>query len=285
VESNLSISFTKKDKFNWKALNDWLEERGYSYHSSGEYMIYRNEKASLTLTEYPKKLVVQGKHSSESRELLAKLNSLNEYLVLKGKDFKKYIEIMRLKNGKIICEICLNASSYITTSVDKAGNIKFVAECGHEISTHSPLLISRSRVLPDINRLFARSVSRMIKQGFFEGFEFIIPEYYDKYVENCLSHKSKHRQPYYEELNELNKLASDGKIGIYRLPFTGTIDNCKVERQIEDDKIIGFGQQTQSLILTGDKGMAEKLMLEGLDYILIDQSIDSQLKFRSNDGK
>ncbi len=54
---------------------------------------------------------------------------------------------------------------------------------------------------------------------------------------------------------------------------------------MEDDKIISFGQQTQSLILTEDKGMAEKLVTQGLDCILIGPNFDSTLKFRDNDKK
>lgn len=286
MSQNLAIVFGKKIDFRWDSLDAWLLSKGFSKQGSSGKPIYRNTSLSLSLTDYDDKIVVQGKLTTDSRDILVKLSSIST-LLLDGKSQKEYLEIFTPENGKIICPHCMKTNSFVTSVVDHAQNVRFIGECGHEINTSAPLLISRGRILPDLNRLISRSTSKMIRQGFFNSFEFVIPEYYDHYVDTCFAASGAARAGYLKELEDLKELDKIGKIRIYSYPFNGTIDEkeCQREGQIEDDITIGIAQRTQSLILSADKTVIQKLRSLGLDGILIEGKFDQAMKVNAGSEK
>lgn len=282
MPTNLTIVFGKKTGFQWNRLDPWLAQRGFSKNGTPDKIIYKNPSISITIKDYPTNVTLQGKLSDDSREVLVFMQNMDT-LVLRGKELKKYLEILKPDNGKVICAQCGKASSFIKSDVRASQNISFIAECGHVISTNAPLLISRNRILPDLNRLISRTTSKMIRMGFFNGFEFVIPEYYDRYVDAFFKPTGSKRTAYLEELGELKVLESQGRIRLYRFPFSGTLKkkDHKSEEQIEDDVIIGFGQKTQSIILSSDRTVIQKLATLGLDGILIEGKFDQTVKVNS----
>lgn len=223
--------------------------------------------------------MVQGSESRESRELLVTLAGWDS-LVLKGKHFKKYLELLNPENGKVICPVCGKSSYSVHGVVDDAQNISFQGECGHKISTNSPLTISRGRILPDMNRLISKSISRLVRSGFFNGFEIVIPEYYEKYVDACFNPTKKRRHAFIEELEDLEALEDKGKIKLNKFPHLRTIEKgmCSKEERVEDEVVIEISQLTQSIVISCDSTIIEKLKLRGLDGILMDGKIDMALK-------
>ena len=131
-----------------------------------------------------------------------------------------------------------------------------------------------------MNRLISKSTSRLIRSGFFVGFEIVIPEFYEKYVDVCFNPAGKRRHAFIEELENLRVLEDEGKIKLNSFPYSETIakERCGVEEQLEDEQVVRIGQLTQSLIITGDSTVIQKLRLRGLDGILIDGKIDKILK-------
>lgn len=282
MQSSLSIVFNKKQDFQWDELNTWLLENGFSKTGVPGKSVYKNVSIRLVLREFPTNVTVQGNMTSETREVLVRLEH-TENLILKGKELKKYQEIFRPENGKVICNECGMPSTSIKSVVDSSQNVSFVAECGHKISTNSPLMISRSRILPDLNRLIARTTSKMIRLGYFNGFEFVIPQYYERYVDNFFAPNGKKRSAFLDELAELRNLETEGKISVYRFPYIGSLarKDRDSEEQIEDEVVIEIGQRTQSIILSADNTVIQKLSSYGLDGILIEGPFDLTVKVNS----
>lgn len=277
MKGNLTIVFSKKSNFVKNDLINLLIGLGFTSEKSSDHTVYKDNSIGISINDYQNTIVVQGTESRESRAVVAKLANWDS-LVMKGKNFKKYLEIFSPENGKIICPECGKTSNYVHGVVDDAQNISFQGDCGHEISTTSPIIISRGRILPDMNRLISKSTSRLINSGFFLGFEIVIPEYYEKYVDACFNPNGKRRRAFIEELGKLKELEGEGKIKLYSFPFYDKLKECNQEEQIEDEVIIDIGQKTQSLIISGDSTVIQKLKIRGLEGILTDGKIDRALK-------
>ncbi|MEM0135986.1 MAG: hypothetical protein QXU18_12310, partial [Thermoplasmatales archaeon] len=57
------------------------------------------------------------------------------------------------------------------------------------------------------------------------------------------------------------------------------------EEQIEDDKIIEIAQRSQSLVLSADRTVVQKLRGSGLDCITVDGNFDKVLKVNMRDDE
>ena len=273
MNNKLPIVFDEKDNFEKVQFVEFINNKfGFTCEDKDETTTCKKESLGITVRINKKKITIQGQLNKETKEIISKINTFNQ-LTLSPKNLKIYQEIFQPKNGKIICQQCGNPSEMIEGTSDDSGNPAFKSSCGHELETNSPLLIARDRILPDLNILMARVLSRLVSAGYFNGYEIVIPEYYDKFVDQCFS-KGRKRDSFISEKEELDKLMDERRIRIYNLPWSyGRIENCIEEEKIEDDNVFDFAVNSHSILITADKTLKEKSRERNLECIFFSQKV------------
>ena len=274
----LPIVLDQKDNFEKSQFIEFIKNKfGFTCEDKDEITTCRKESLGITVRINKKKITIQGQLNKETKEIISKINAFNQ-LTLSPKNLKIYEEIFQPKNGNIICQQCGEPSEAIEGTSDESGNPIFKSSCGHVLETNSPLLIARNRILPDLNVLISRTLSRLVSLGYFNGYEIIVPEYYDKFVDQCFS-KGKKRDSFLCEKEELDKLKEQGRIRIINHPLSDSkIANCSEEGKIEDDAIFDFAVITHSILITGDKTLKEKSRGRNLECIFFTQKVSDAAK-------
>lgn len=274
----LPIVLDQKDNFEKSQFIEFIKNKfGFTCEDKDEITTCRKESLGITVRINKKKITIQGQLNKETKEIISKINAFNQ-LTLSPKNLKIYEEIFQPKNGNIICQQCGEPSEAIEGTSDESGNPIFKSSCGHVLETNSPLLIARNRILPDLNVLISRTLSRLVSLGYFNGYEIIVPEYYDKFVDQCFS-KGKKRDSFLCEKEELDKLKEQGRIRIINHPLSDSkIANCSEEGKIEDDAIFDFAVNTHSILITGDKTLKEKSRGRNLECIFFTQKVSDAAK-------
>ncbi len=116
---------------------------------------------------------------------------------------------------------------------------------------------SSSRLIPDICVLISHTLSRLIKLGFIENFEIIIPDSME-YIVQILC-EGRLQAGFYNEIDELKKLEAERKIDLLYCSYE--IPQIKSKRELikhEDDLILEIAVITDSILLTSDKGLRDK---------------------------
>ena len=280
MNNRLPIVFDEKDNFEKGQFIEFLTNKfGFTCEDKNETTACKKESIGATVRINKKKITIQGQLNKETKEIISKINAFNQ-LTLSPKNLKIYEEIFQPKNGKIICQQCGKASETIEGTSDDSGNPVFKSSCGHELETNSPLLIARNRILPDLNILISRTLSRLVSAGYFNGYEIVIPEYYDKFVDQCFT-KGKRRSSFISEKEELDELKENGRIRIHNPPWSGgRIANCSEEEKIEDDSIFDFAVNSHSILITADKTLKEKSRERNLECIFFLQEVADSAKER-----
>ena len=274
----LPIVLDQKDNFEKSQFIEFIKNKfGFTCEDKDEITTCRKESLGITVRINKKKITIQGQLNKETKEIISKINAFNQ-LTLSPKNLKIYEEIFQPKNGNIICQQCGEPSEAIEGTSDESGNPIFKSSCGHVLETNSPLLIARNRILPDLNVLISRTLSRLVSLGYFNGYEIIVPEYYDKFVDQCFS-KGKKRDSFLCEKEELDKLKEQGRIRIINHPLSDSkIANCSEEGKIEDDAIFDFAVNTHSILITKDKTLKEKSRERNLECIFFTQKVSDAAK-------
>jgi len=114
-----------------------------------------------------------------------------------------------------------------------------------------------SRVLPDICVLISHTLSRIIKLGYLENFEIVIPDSMEYIVQILCDGRL--QAGFYNEIDELKRLETQRKIDIlycsYQIP---EIKSKNELIKLEDDLILEIAVVTDSILLTSDKGLRGK---------------------------
>lgn len=281
MNNRLPIVYDIKDNFEKSRFIEFLTNKfGFTCEDKDETTSCKINSLGTTVRINKKKITIQGQLNKETREIISKINA-SDQLTLNPKNLKIYEEIFQPKNGRIICQQCGKASEVIEGASDDSGNPVFKSSCGHELETNSPLLIARDRILPDLNILISRTLSRLVSAGYFNGYEIVIPEYYDKFVDQCFT-KGKRRSGFLSEKEELDELKENGRIRIHNPPWSGDrIANCSEEGKIEDDCIFDFAVNSHSILITADKTLKEKSRERNLECIFFSQEVADSAKERS----
>ncbi len=280
MNGSLPIVFDRKDNFVKEEFIDYLESKfNFRCEEKGAITSCNNSIGTIVRIE-KNKITIQGQLNKETKELISKINALDQ-LTLNPKNLKIFAEIFQPNNGSIICQECGQPSTVIEGGSDASGNPVFKCGCGHEIRTNSPLLIARSQMLPDLNILISKTLSRIIQAGYFNGYEIIIPEYYDKFVDQCFD-RGKRRSAFLSEKEELMKLQRQGLIRYQQYPYSDSkIVDCNEEGKIEDDKVFKFAEKTHSILITADSTLKEKSIEHNLECIFFTQNLSDSAKLLS----
>lgn len=281
MNGSLPIVFDRKDNFVKKEFIQYLESKfKFKCEEKSAITSCKNNSLGTTIRIEKNKITIQGQLKKETKEIISKINALDQ-LTLNPKNLKIFVEIFQPNNGLVICQECGQPSKVIEGGSDTSGNPVFKGSCGHELKTNSPLLIARSRILPDLNILISKRLSRVMQAGYFNGYEIIIPEYYDKFVDQCFS-KGKRRDGFLSEIEELSNLQKQGIIRYQTHPYKGSIIiECNDEGKIEDDKVFDFAVETHSILITADRTLKEKSVQRNLECIYFTQALSDSAKLLS----
>lgn len=116
---------------------------------------------------------------------------------------------------------------------------------------------STSRILPDICVLISHTLSRIIKLGYLENFEIMIPDSMEFIVGILCGGRL--QAGFYNEIDELKKLEAHRKIDILYCSYEAPEIKSKKELiNMEDDLILEIAVVTNSILLTSDKGLRDK---------------------------
>ena len=114
------------------------------------------------------------------------------------------------------------------------------------------------RILPDICVLISHTLSRLIELEIFDCFEIIIPDSIEYIVQILCDGRL--QAGFYNEIEKLKELEVQRKIDIfycnYEIP---EIKNRKELIACEDDLILEIAIITNSILLTSDKALRDKV--------------------------
>jgi len=229
----------------------------------------------LTIKHYKNKLVVQGIPNDDGKRLLQRIAEIDG-LSLDDKNAEKFAKIFPTLQNAILCSEC-RKPSLIIEGVIEGLDIVFKKECGHKNNLKPPILMLNNRILPDMNILISNNLSRLIKLGFFVGFEIVIPDFIIHAIDQYLGPSKKKGAS--QEIENLRKLEQDGKISIFNvqdnLKSSITRDDFNSE---EDVIILKIANLTNSILITTDKIFKERASLGKRPTIYIDSTLGGKIK-------
>jgi len=114
-----------------------------------------------------------------------------------------------------------------------------------------------SRILPDICVLISHTISRIIKLGYLENFQIVIPDSMEYIVQILCDERL--QAGFYNEINKLKELEAERKINLLFCSYGIQEFNSKKELiKLEDDLILEIAVATDSILFTSDKGLRDK---------------------------
>lgn len=230
--------------------------------------------ANVTIIRYERNLVVQGKENDESLRLIQALSKMDG-LRFDKVNAEKFAKLTRVSHNAIFCAECGTSSMMIEGKIEGL-DIVFRKECGHKNSMRPPLFMLTSRVLPDVNVLIGGHLSRCINLGYFEGFEIVIPDF----IINVLDILgAKEGSGASSEIARLRQFENDKKINIFNCKDGLPVPSTKGEfQEKEDESILEIANLTNSILLTGDKNLKDRAMLNKRPTIYIHPKESKQIK-------
>lgn len=227
----------------------------------------------LTIKLYEKKLVVQGALNYNTKEYLRGLRDISG-LTLDGKNAVTWLQVFPSRHNAILCPLCRETSLTIHGEMEGL-DIVFKGECGHKNNLRPPIFMLTNRILPDINLLISKSLSRLIELGYFEGFEVVFPEFILDVVDQFKGPSRKDAVS--DELTNLGELEKRGKISLNNLTAIPlTIDPSSMKD--EDKIILELAQLTNSVLLTADDLLKQRAVLQERPTIYISPDDFGKLK-------
>lgn len=269
-----NLVFTVTSEFDQDLLAKYIE----SHKGTGRKITNEYQKAfwsinGLSVILYEDKLVVQGRLNEFTKLSLRGLRNIKG-LTLDSKNSEKFIAMFPVRQNSVVCGKCGKDSLTILGQIEGL-DISFKMECGHTCELTAPFLTLNNRVLPDINMIVAKSVSRLINLGRLKGAEIVFPEFILDIVDKFKG--SSQKSAISEELDNLRKIAEKGSITIntfHNMPFA-----YQTKTPEDEDKVIlDFAHFTNSFLMTSDKVFKERAVMEGRPTIFVSPDDFGKLK-------
>jgi len=227
----------------------------------------------LSVIFYEGKLVIQGQLNEFTKAFLRGLRNIKG-LTLDSKNAQKFMALFPVRQNSVVCSQCGKDSLTIQGQIEGL-DMSFKMECGHTCNLEAPFLTLNNRVLPDINMILAKSVSRLINLGLLKGVEIVFPEFILDIVDRFKGSGAKNAIS--EELDNLRKIAEKRSISI------NTFSNMPVAYRTatpedEDKVILDFAHFTNSFLMTSDKVFKERAVMEGRPTIYVNPEDFGKLK-------
>lgn len=227
----------------------------------------------LSVILYEKKLVVQGQLSETTKPFIRGLRDVKG-LTLDSANRQKLMALFPSRQNSMVCSQCGKTSLVIQGQIEGL-DIIFTLECGHHCNLEAPFQTLNNRVLPDINMILSKSVSRLINLGLLKGVEIVFPEVILDIVDKFKGTGSK--DAISEELESLRKIAENGAFSINT--FSNIPMTYRTTSPEEEDKVIlDFAQFTNSILMTADNVFKERALMLGRPTIYVNPKDFGKLK-------
>lgn len=227
----------------------------------------------LSIILYEKKLVVQGQLSECTKPFIKGLQNIKG-LTLDLFNRQKIMSLFPSRQNSIVCSQCGRTSLVIQGQIEGL-DILFNLECGHHCNLEAPFQTLNNRVLPDINMILSKSVSRLINLGMLKGVEIVFPEVILDIVDKFKGTGSK--DAISEELESLRKIAENRTFSINT--FSNIPMTYRTASPEEEDKVIlDFAQFTNSILMTADNVFKERALMQGRPTIYVNPKDFGKLK-------
>jgi rRNA-processing protein FCF1 len=211
----------------------------------------------LTVKQYEKKLVVQGTLNSYTKSLLRTIGEVKG-LTLDEKNAKIMAQIYPTRHNAMLCPECKDTFFSISGKMEGL-DIVFHGECGHRCDLKPPMFMLTSRILPDMDMLISKSMSRLVELGYFNDFEIVVPDFILDVVDRFKGSGKKSALSI--ELDELRVLEKSGKIKMNSLTgFPVKVDSSTLQE--EDKVILGLAHLTNSVLVTSDKVLRDRAVMQ-----------------------
>ena len=139
------------------------------------------------------------------------------------------------------------------------------------------------RILPDICILISRNLSRLIKLGFLEGFEIVIPDFIEYTVEILCDGRLK--AGFDNELHELKNLEKERLIKILKCEYEKPFPSNRQELiRLEDEYILEIAVATNSILFTSDEALKDEATSIKQPVIYIPPRFQKDIKELANNG-
>jgi len=272
MSENITIVFELSAEFNDQALSEYMS-KAKEGKPTGKYEKRIWTINGLTIKQYDQKLVVQGTLNDFTRGFLRSLRTVKG-LALDRKNALQFASIFPWKQNVMLCPEC--GGTFLCVQGEIEGlDMVFRRECGHKNGLAPPVMMLSNRILPDINVLVSKCLSRLVELGYFNGFEVVFPEFILDVVDQFKGSGKKNSVS--EELDILRTLERGGKIKINNLstlPIKVDLGNLGDE----DKVILGLAQLTNSVLVTSDKNMRDRALIQERPTVYISASDFGRLK-------
>lgn len=155
--------------------SEFARAKGKEKKTTNEYQSFFWSVNGLSVILYSEKLVVQGRLTEFTKPFIRGLRDVTG-LTMDFKNVEKFMKLFPVRQNSIVCSKC-GKDSLLMRGFIEGLDISFGMECGHKCSLVAPFLTLNNRVLPDINVICAKSVSRLINLGYLAGAEIVFPEF------------------------------------------------------------------------------------------------------------
>jgi len=273
--SSINISWGVSPRFYRSDLESLLSRyAAVENQPKSEYELGLWKVNGLTIKLYKETLVAQGRNTSTGVEIVHEIKKLNG-LSVDQKNQSKLIALRPVAQNALICSQCGEYVYLINSSIDGL-DISFKNECGHRNNVNAPFLMSVNRLMPDINILKSRNLSRMIELGFFDNCEILIPDY----LMRCIDHyMSGSKSTVSEELAQLRELEKWGKVKVKTFKDGFDIPASREEFNIDEDPILlDIADITNSIFITADINCKDQATLRNRPVIFIDHETTKNTK-------
>ena len=241
---------------------------------TNEYEIGFWKVNGLSVKLYAKKLVVQGNLDDYNKKLLSEIERIDG-LSLDQENASKLRSLFPTKQNALLCEKC-NSPSLLVAAVRDGLDIAFKKECGHSDKLTPPLMMLNSRILPDMNILISKSLSRLVALGHFVGFEILIPEFILDILDQFKG--SGKKEAVSKELANLRIAEGQNRVRILALKeklFEISSESLSKE---EDKILLRLANLTNSILVTSDQVLKDRALMDNRPTIFIPAEVFSQIK-------
>lgn len=271
--AGLTISWNIIKKFDDSVLKSLLSHYGCKEESpTNIYQKWFFRGSDITIIGFEKKIVVQGRENEKNQSLLKELAKF-DFLTLDRENIEKYMKLFPIHPNAILCMECSELSLLIK-GVTEGLDVKFQRECGHTFDMHPPTFMVTNRILPDINILVAGLISKLIRIGYLEQYEIIIP-HFALMVIDTLGKAEKGRA--LDEIETLRKYERENIITIFHCQDNYDLPPKEEIEQKEDDIVLKIARLTNSILFTGDKVLMEKALANKRPTIYIHPKDSKQI--------
>ncbi|MHA1284758.1 MAG: hypothetical protein ACTSQP_19835 [Promethearchaeota archaeon] len=251
------------------------------------HSLHQYSRVNLKVIIFEKKIMIQGKGlinpSENVKNILFDLSQLN-FLKLTKQSEELYNRIFPNKRI-ILCPECKSTNDFLELAIiDDEVIFKYnICNCKYE-KIHSPLILLNNRILPDLSVMISDALVKLINLGFFRGFEIVIPNFLFEICDKELL--GKRIKKIREFLESCFKLQKEGKIKITDFTENKYIQFKEITKEnfneLEDSIFIELAKLTNSIFITHDKLIKDKLQLNKWPFIYIDGGLLGKLKYIIN---